>query len=481
MSAPAQPYDLIVIGCGPAGEKAAAQAAFFGKRTVVIDRGPLGGACVHTGTLPSKALRESALHYAGLRGLNAPGLEVRIRADVHVHDLMAHRLSVAEAEVRRIRDNLDRHGIRLVRGAARLRDANTVEVALVDGGTETLRGSHVIVATGTRPRRPAGLPFESDEVWDSDQILDMRSIPESMLVYGAGVIGCEYAAMFAALGVQVTLVEPRDAILPYVDQEIVDTLLAAFRDLGMTIVTGAPYTAVRGEAGVGVELTLEGGAVVEAERLLFSAGRTPNSDELGLEQLGVRLNRRGHIEVDDCYRTAVRNIYAVGDVVGFPALASTGMEQGRVAACHAFGFTYKESLAVLLPYGIYTIPECAMVGATEQELRAAGTDYEVGRARYADNARGQLSAAPVGLLKLVFDPATRKLLGVHAVGERASELVHVGMTVMQFGGGIGAFIDAVYNFPTLGEMYKYAAYDGLGRLAKRGRDTSGAFAPMDLG
>jgi len=240
----------------------------------------------------------------------------------------------------------------------------------------------------------------------------------------------------------------------------------------MSIRTDATYTAVRGEPGVGVELEIGDGTRFQADRLLFCAGRTPNSDKLGLEALGIRLNRRGHIVVDGRYRTDVANIYAVGDIIGFPALASTGMEQGRVAACDAFGFTYKDQISTHLPYGIYTIPECAMIGASEQDCERDGRDYEVGKAMYADNARGQLSGQPHGMLKLVFDSGTRELLGVHVVGERASELVHVGMTVIQFGGRIDAFIEAVYNFPTLGELYKYAAYDGLGRLNRRGVSTS---------
>ena len=465
-------YDLIVIGCGPAGEKAAAQAAYFGKRCVVIDMAAVGGACVHTGTLPSKALRESALHVSGINALGVAGVARTVDRNVSVVSLMAHREAVAVSEVARITANLGRHGIELLQGRARIVDANTVQIARL--GAEPLRitGEAIILATGTRPRRPAGLPFESDEVWDSDEILAMHTLPESMIVYGAGVIGCEYAAMFAALGVDITLLEPRDQILPFVDREVTDHLLDAFRAMGITIRASSVYEAVRGEEGVGVEVLLRDGATLQADRLLFCAGRTANSDDLGLEELGIKLNNRGHIVVDEFYRTGVGQVYAVGDVIGFPALASTGMEQGRVAACHAFGFTYKDSVSVHLPYGIYTIPECAMIGLTEQDCQREGRDYEIGTARYADNARGQLSGQPHGLLKLVFDPHTRKLLGVHVVGTGASELVHVGMTVIQFGGLINAFIEAVYNFPTLGEMYKYAAYDGLGRLNRRGISTS---------
>ena len=463
-------YDLVVIGCGPAGEKAAAQAAYFGKKCAVIDRAQVGGACVHTGTLPSKALRESALHLSGMNALGVAGVACTVADGVSVASLMAHREAVCRAEVDRILRNLQRHGIDLIGGAATLVDERTVRIERLDAEALELDAEVIVIATGTRPRQPEGLPFETDEVWDSDQVLDMKTLPHTMIVYGAGVIGCEYAAMFAALGVQITLLEPRDQVLPFVDHEVVATLLGAFAKMGMEIGTDAVMEGVRGEVGVGVELLLRDGRRYQADRLLFCAGRTPNSDAMGLSELGVKVNHRGHIVVNDNYQTGVGNIYAVGDVIGFPALASTGMEQGRVAVCHAFGFTYKDQVSVLLPYGIYTIPECAMVGATEDELRKKGVDFEVGTAHYTENARGQLSGQPEGLLKLIFAPEDKRLLGVHIVGERASELVHTGMTVMQFCGTIDAFIEAVYNFPTLSELYKYAAYDGLGRLQRRAAD-----------
>jgi NAD(P) transhydrogenase len=463
----AQHYDLVVIGCGPAGEKAAAQAAYFGKRCAIVDRAQVGGACVHTGTLPSKALRESALHLSGLNALGVSGVACTVAEGVSVNSLMAHREAVAEAEVNRIISNLERHGIDLLQGAASLIAEDKVRIEPLVGEPTELTADVIVIATGTRPRRPDGLPFETGEVWDSDQVLDMESLPHSMIVYGAGVIGCEYAAMFAALGVDITLLEPRDAILPFVDHEVTESLLRAFRTMGMEIGTEATIEGVRGEPGVGVKLLLRDGRKFEADRLLFCAGRTPNSDGLGLDGLGIEVNRRGQIVVDGNYHTGVGNIYAVGDIIGFPALASTGMEQGRVAVCNAFNFSYKDQVSVLLPYGIYTIPECAMVGLTERDCQSKEIDYEIGTAHYEANARGQLGGRPQGLLKLVFSPADKKLLGVHVVGDQASELVHTGMTVMQFGGTIDAFIEAVYNFPTLSELYKYAAYDGLGRLQRR--------------
>ena len=456
-------FDMVVIGCGPAGEKAAAQAAYFGKQVAVVDTLPVGGASAHTGTLPSKALRESALQFSGVRQLGIRGVNVSLQEDLTVQDLMAHKEFVSGMEVKRVLANLDPHGVELIGGKGKLTGPHTVEVALNDGGTRLLEAGVIVLSTGTSPYRPKNMPFESDSVFDSDQVLEMKKVPSSMIVYGAGVIGCEYAGMFAALGVKVTLVEPRDAILPFIDNEVADTLINMFQFAGMTIEMGRPFkTCTLVDAGV--ELRLEDDSVISAETLLFAAGRGGNTEGLGLESVGLEPNRRGLLVVNEEYQTQVPSIYAGGDIIGFPALASTSMEQGRLAVCHAFGFDYKSELATHLPYGIYTIPECAMVGESEKELKARSKPYEVGRAFYGENARGALSGGTKGMLKLTFSADDKRLLGVHIVGERASELVHIGLTVMQFGGTIDAFIDACYNYPTLSELYKYAAYDGLGRL-----------------
>ena len=460
-------YDLVVLGCGPAGEKAAAQAAYFGKRVAVVERDRLGGACVHTGTLPSKGLRESAIALRNLARLGLRGVNTTLARDVRVDELLARKEHVVKAEVARIEENLRRHNIDLFKGQARFVDPHTVRVTPDAGGHPLdLSGEFVVIATGTTPHRPADIPFDLELVWDSDEVVTMAAIPHSLIVYGAGVIGCEYATMFAALGVEVTLCEPRDKILPFVDRDVAAALIAAFQEAGIAVVPNARYTRCEVDEA-GVTLTLADGRVLRADRLLYAAGRTGNTAGLGLDALGLRPNARGLLEVDAQYQTAVPHVYAVGDVIGFPALASTGMDQGRVAVCRAFGFTYKQALGQHLPYGIYTIPECAMVGATEQELEDRGVPYEVGRAEYHTNARAQLVGAYDGLLKLVFDPETKAILGVHVVGERASELVHIGMTAMQLRGTIDAFIDAVYNYPTLSELFKYAAYNGLQRLARR--------------
>jgi NAD(P) transhydrogenase len=458
-------YDLVVIGCGPGGEKGAAQAAWFGKRVAVVNDGPLGGVWVHTGTLPSKALRESAMHVSGLRSLGIAGIQLELAHGIEVEELLAHQQHVAARETQRIAHNLARHGIDHYEGRARFDGPHTLAVAMASE-TIHLHADIVLVATGSRPRRPADLPFASERVWDSDAVLRMKRLPQSIIVYGAGVIGCEYASIFAALGVEVVLLEPRGAILPFLDTDIAEELVSTLREGGIRIRTNAAYTDCTLDEG-GVTLRLGDDSVVRAEVLLFAAGRVGNTDDLGLETVELQANKRGQLEVDKHYRTALGHVYAVGDVIGFPALASTSMDQARIAMCHAFGESYKTRLPEHLPYGIYTIPECAMIGATEQQLRREGRPFETGRTRYADNARGQLSGNPQGMLKLLVDPHQRTLLGVHVVGDRASEIVHVGMLAMQLGARVDALIDAVWNNPTLSEMYKYAAYDALGRMARR--------------
>lgn len=463
-------YDLIILGCGPAGEKAAAQAAFFGKRVAVIDPGPIGGACVHTGTLPSKSLREAALVLSGARALDLSAVQVAVDRRARLADLLAHKAAVTAAEQARMERNLERHGVTLLLGRGRIAGAHAVVYSPRDGGEEqTLQAEVILVATGTHPFRPAALPFDHPRVWDSDEVVEMDHLPATLLVYGAGVIGCEYASIFAALGVQVTLVEPRDTILGFLDAAITGELLGAFGHAGIEVLKEHTLGDVAPDDD-GITLTLHGPGGETSrrfEQLLFAAGRSGNTAGLGLETVGLQPNRRGQLDVDGRYHTGAAQIYAVGDVIGFPALASTSMEQGRIAVCHAFDFPYKKELATLLPYGIYTIPEVSMVGESSASLQAVGRDFEIGVARFADNARAHLHGDADGLLQLVFCPQTRKLLGVHIVGQGASELVHIGMMAIQLGGTIDGFIDAVFNFPTLSELYKYAAYDGLGRLARR--------------
>lgn len=444
-------YDLIVIGSGPAGEKGAAQAAWSGKRVALVERGPApGGACVHTGTIPSKTLRESALHLSAFR---QRGYRDVAHAAVTLDSFVHRERIVVDAESRRVESNLRRHEVESIRGSASFVSPHAVRV-----GDRVLEAEVFLIATGSSPTRPAHVPFDDVRVCDSDSILRLDAIPRSLAVIGAGVIGCEYASIFAALGVEVHLYDSRTTLLPHVDRELVRMLLGELQTrLGVTLHLGA-------EAGPLEELGVE--------KVLYAAGRTANTASLGLEAAGVATGRRGEILVNEHYQTTTPHIYAAGDVIGFPALASTSMEQARVAMVHAFDLHYKTAVARTLPYAIYTIPELATIGMTEEQCREAGQPYATGRAPYHTNARGRIIGDAPGLIKLVFDPLTLRLLGVHILGENAAELLHVGMMVMQFGGTIQAFIDGVFNFPTLSEAYKYAAYDGLGRVAST-RSASG--------
>ena len=457
-------YDLIVIGSGPAGEKGAAQAAWFGKRVALIEREPvLGGACVNTGTVPSKTLRESALHLSGFRQREfSDAVHVELHRNISIRDFMHRKDLVVEREWKRIDENLRHHKVERFQGTARFLSAHEVLV-----GEEILRGEIILIATGSSPHRPSNVPFDGDLVLDSDNILGIEEIPKTMAVVGAGVIGCEYASIFAALGVEVHLIDGRTSLLPHIDRECVRVLLSEMQmRLDVILHLGCDVDTIEKRNGR-VALTLKDGSSLECDKVLYAAGRSSNTAELDLEAAGVKGGNRGLVIVNERYQTNVPNIYAAGDVIGFPALASTSMEQARVAMVHAFDLKYKTEVASILPYGIYTIPELATVGMTEDQCRTAGIQSEVGRAFYRNNARGQIIGDTKGLIKLVFDSESLRLAGVHIVGENATELLHIGMIVMQFEGTINAFIDCVFNFPTLSEAYKYAAYDGLGNVARR--------------
>ena len=460
-------YDLIVVGSGPAGEKGAAQAAYFGKRVALIEREPVvGGACVNTGTIPSKTLRETALHLRGFSTRSPDGVDVSVRDDISIAELMSRKKDVVIKERKRIETNLDRHQVDRFPGTARFTGPGEIEVTS-KGETQLLRAGVFLIASGSSPHHPPGVEFDHRLVCDSDSILSLDKVPKSLAVMGAGVIGCEYASIFAALGIRVYLIDGRTTLLPHIDREIAEVMAEAFRDhLGIDLRLGADVKSMqRGKDQV--TLTLADGSQITADKVLVAAGRASNTAELSLEAAGVKTGPRGVILVNERYQTSVPNIYAAGDVIGFPALASTSMEQARVAMVHAFDLKYKTRVASLLPYGIYTIPEVSMVGKTENECQLQGIAHETGRARFSNNARGQIIGDSEGMIKLVFDPDSLQLHGVHVIGENASELLHVGMMVMQFGGTINAFIDSVFNFPTLGDAYKYAAYDGLGNVARR--------------
>jgi NAD(P) transhydrogenase len=457
-------FDLIVIGCGPAGEKAGAQAAYFGKRVAVIERAEHpGGSCINTGTVPSKTLRESALYFSGLKQRGLYGIDYSLKDNLTVHDFMHHEREVVEMERARILKNLALHKIEFIRGQASFEDAHTISVRGVSGA-RTLRGEVILISTGSKPHRPAEISFDDIHTFDSDTFLQMDRIPKSLAVIGGGVIGCEYASIFRALGVDVTLVDGRDRLLPFLDLEISDRLRDRLADLGMHFWFNERPVKVENSAS-GVTLSMKSGKTLQTEAALFAAGRRAAVDGLALERAGLALNDRGYIPVDENYRSSVPGVYAAGDVIGFPALASTSMEQGRVAVCHAFGFKYKQRVASMLPMGIYTIPEISAAGETEDSCREKKIDFVVGRAHYENNARGHITGDTAGLLKIIFARADKKLLGVSIIGENATELIHIGMMVLDNGLTIDEFIQQVFNYPTLSELYKYAAYDGLGNLA----------------
>ena len=461
-------YDLIVIGSGPAGEKGAAQAAYWGKRVVIVEKARhFGGAGINTGTVPSKTLRETALYYSGLRQRGLYGIDYSLREGLTVEEFMFRKQIVVENERTIIDRNLQRHQIKVVWGEAALTDAHTVHVRRHNGEEVDLSGAIVLIATGSAPFHPPDVPFDHKLIFDSDSILQMDRIPKTMAVIGGGVIGSEYACIFTALGVEVTLVDGRDRLLGHVDSEIVERLQGQLENLGLHFFFNdrlIPEKLGIHEHHVHLELT--SGRHLECDTVLFAAGRTSNVETLGLDRVGVELGERGLVKVNEDYQTSVANIYAAGDVVGFPALASTSMEQGRVAMSHAFGLPYKRQLSHTLPLAVYTIPEIAQVGLTEDECQARGIPYLVGRSHYDKSPRGQIIGDLAGMLKLVFSPEDKRLLGVHHIGELASELVHIGAHVVAEGGTIDTFIDAVYNYPTLADSYKYAAYDGLGAWEK---------------
>ena len=453
-------FDLVVIGGGAAGEKGAVQAAFFGKRVALIEKEPvLGGAMVNTGTLPSKTLRETALYLSGFRQRGLFGVDMALGRAARVDEFLFRLEQVVKAERARMKANLDKHGVTLLQGAASFVDPNTLQV-----GAERITGRHVLIATGSRPHRPEAFPFEHPQVYDSDEIVRVGALPATMAVVGGGVIGCEYACLFAALGTKVTVIETKPTVLGFLDGEVVGWLLERMRSMGITL--RLETAVMKCEAAVNsVRLGLDRGEPLEVEAALICAGRTANTDSLGLANAGVTTGKRGILEVDARFRTNVAHIAAVGDVIGFPSLASTSMEQARVAVVDFFDLKYKTRVAPLFPYGIFTIPEVSMCGETEESLQKSGVRFVKGVANFADNARG-LMTGEKGALKLLFGRQDMKLLGVHCIAEGATELVHIGLTAMLGGATAELFIEACFNYPTLSEAYKYATYDALQRKAR---------------
>lgn len=458
-------YDLVVIGSGPGGQKAAIAAAKLGKTVAIIERGRmLGGVCVNTGTIPSKTLREAVLYLTGMSQRELYGASYRVKEKITPADLLARTQHVIGKEIDVVRNQLMRNKIELYTGLGRFLDEHTILVEDPSRAERiTVSGRYIIIATGTVPARPPGVAFDENRVLDSDGILDLKTIPTSMVVVGAGVIGIEYASMFAALGTKVTVVEKRDSMLEFCDPEIVESLRFHLRDLAVTFRFGEEVTAVDvGENGT--VTTLASGKQIPAETVMYSAGRQGQTDGLDLPNAGLEADNRGRIFVDDkTFQTKVDHIYAVGDVIGFPALAATSMEQGRLAAYHAFGEP-TAGITALQPIGIYSIPEVSYVGATEVELTKDSIPYEVGVSRYRELARGQIAGDSYGMLKLLVSTEDLTLLGVHIFGTNATEMVHIGQAVMGCGGTVEYLVDAVFNYPTFSEAYKVAALDVMNKM-----------------
>ncbi len=470
-----QTFDLCVIGSGPAGQKCAVQAAKLGRSVCVIERREVvGGVAINTGTIPSKALREAILHLTGFKQRAMYGESYQVKKNITVDDLTFWCQQVIKGEIDLTHSALLRNNIQIVTGTASFVDPNTV---IATHGNEKIevKASKFFIGVGTRPARPSNIAFDKVNVVDADEILNLKRLPKSLIVVGGGVIGTEYASMMQALGVKVTLIEGRDRLMDFLDPEIREALQYHLRQSGMTLRMGekvvkvnvidAPAASLHSDGKL-VEATLESGKTLRADCLLYAVGRQGCSEELGLPKVGIAGDDRGRIKVNECYQTEVPHIYAGGDVIGFPALASTSMEQGRLAACHMFGIK-ADSFPKLFPYGIYSIPEISMVGWTEDELTKQEIPFETGVANYREIARGQLLGDLVGMLKLLIHQESRVILGVHCIGTGATELVHIGQAVMAFQGTVDYFVNAVFNYPTLAECYKVAALNGANKLANR--------------
>jgi NAD(P) transhydrogenase len=459
-----QPFDLIVIGSGPGGEKAAIQAAKLGKRVMMVERGPQpGGSCLHTGTIPSKTLRESVRYLDMVHQRSIFGISIHQDHVLTVDALMHRKRGAINSLVDRLESNFDRNEVEYVNGEAQFSDPHHVQVSLAGKPQETYEGRTFVIATGSRPFRPDFVDFSHPRVLDSDSVLSIHEIPRSLTIIGAGVIGCEYATIFSHMGVKVNLVNPRQVLLDFLDLEVSNALSYLMREKGVRIRLGETLSGVEMN-GESVQAHLESGKVLKSDFLLYANGRTGNTEALGLERLGIKVNTRQHIQVNPFFQTSQPHIYAVGDVVGFPSLAATAMDQGRLAAKHAFTGVEEKPQFNLMPTGIYTIPEISFAGQTEEQLTRDKIPYEVGTATYKEIARGQIVGNTVGRMKLLFHRDSLKLLGVHIIGDEATDLIHIGAAVMAFGGTIEYFIDTVFNYPTYSECYRVAALNGYNRL-----------------
>lgn len=456
-------YELIVIGTGPAGEKAAVKAAYFGHKVAIIEKSPkYGGAMCVTGTLPSKTLKETALYLSGKYEKGLYGIDRDLRREASVDDFMYRKNFVSKTEGEAIEVNLNRHGVDVYHGVASFVDDHTIAI----DDEEQLYGDHIIVATGSYPYHPPGIPFDGKRVHDSDTILNITRFPKSLCIVGAGVIGCEYSTIFSTTGTKVHLVNNRDKILPFLDQEIRDELVEMMRESGVSILfnTSIKKIVVPESDDEMIQVELENGDHFETDMFLYAAGRSGQIKDLKCENAGLETGKRETLLVDSTYKTNIDHIYAVGDVIGFPALASTSADQGRVAVAHIFKTKDLDHLPKYFPYGIYTIPEVSSVGINEDEAKEKGISYCIGRSRYTDLARGKIMGAKGGMLKMVFDRDSLKIIGVHIIGHAATEIVHFGLLLVEDGKTLYDVISTVFNYPTLHDLYKYAAYDGLSTI-----------------
>ncbi len=458
-------YDLVVVGSGPAGRRGAIQAAKLGKKVLVIEQGKrVGGVSVHTGTIPSKTLRETALNLSGWRERGFYGRSYRVKQEISAEDLRRRLLITLDHEVEVLEHQFARNRVQHIRGKASFIDANSLQVIKDDGETMTVTGASILLAVGTKPFRPDYMPFDNKSVLDSDELLDIEELPRSMVVIGAGVIGIEYATIFSALDTAVTVIDPKSTMLDFIDKEIVEDFTYQLRDRNMKLLLGTKAEKVERLDSGKVQLTLDSGRHLVTDMVLFAAGRMGATDTLNLEAIGLEADSRGRLKVNpETFQTSVPNIYAAGDVVGFPSLASTSMEQGRIAARVAIGAVAKEPQKYF-PYGIYAVPEISTCGLTEEEMKERGIPYECGIARFRETSRGHIMGLDTGLLKLIFSLKTRRLLGVHIVGEGATELVHIGQAVLNLKGTVEYFVENTFNYPTLAEAYKIAGLDAWNRM-----------------
>ncbi len=460
-------YDLLVIGSGPAGHKAAIAAAKHDMRVAMVEKNPtVGGICLQAGTIPSKTLRESAVYLSGYRQHNVYGKSYVVKENITMDDLLFRTDWVIRQESDVMRYQLRQERVEVIHATASFVDEHTLLLEMADGqSSRKVTAEYIVIAVGSLATEAEGIPFDGKNIFTSDDILNLDEIPSTLTIVGGGVIGLEYASMFAALGTRVTVIDRRNRLLTFVDEEIIDALMYHMRQYRATFRLNEEVTNIDllDDAHESVRLHTASGKQIVAEKVLYSIGRTGSTAGLNLKAAGLEADNRGRIRVNDQYQTDVENIYAVGDVIGFPALASAAMEQGRLAAMHMLG-RETNGIRDLLPYGIYSVPEISMVGKTEEELTIAGVPYEIGKAQYDEVARGQINGYETGLLKLIFHLETHELLGVHIIGESASDLVHIGQTVLAFHGTIDYFLNTVFNYPTMAECYKIAALDGLSRI-----------------